>query len=56
MQFKKQLAFVFLVFMISVGVAWAGERRYQLVAGRDSKLCASVLDAFRGDADDRGRL
>jgi hypothetical protein len=56
MQFKKRFVFVFLVFMISVGVAWAGERGYQLVAGRDSKLCARMLDAFREDVDDRGRL
>lgn len=56
MQFKKQLIFVFLVFMIGTGIAWAGERGYQLVAGRDSKLCAKVLEAFREDVDDRGRL
>jgi hypothetical protein len=56
MQFKKRLVFVFLVFMISVGVAWAGERGYQLVAGKDSKLCAKMLEAFREDVDDRGRL
>ncbi len=56
MQFIKWLVFGFLVFMISVGVAWAGERGYQLVAGRDSKLCARVLDAFREDVDDRWRL
>ena len=56
MQFKKRFVFVFVVFMISIGVAWAGERGYQLVAGRDSKLCASVLDAFREDVDDRWRL
>ena len=56
MQFKKRLVFVFLVFMISVGVAWAGERGYQFVVGRDSKLCARVLEAFREDVDDRGRL
>lgn len=42
--------------MIGTGVAWAGERGYQLVAGRDSKLCAKVLEAFREDVDDRGRL
>jgi len=56
MQFMKRLVFGFLVIMISVGVAWAGERGYQLVAGRDSKLCARVLEAFREDVDDRGRL
>jgi hypothetical protein len=42
--------------MISAGVAWAGERGYQLVAGMDSKLCAKVLEAFREDVDDRWRL
>jgi hypothetical protein len=46
----------FLVLLVSVGVAWAGERGYQLIAGRDSKLCAKVLEAFREDVDDRGRL
>ena len=56
MQFMKRLMFGLLLFMMSVGVAWAGERGYQLVVGRDSKLCARVLDAFREDADDRGRL
>jgi hypothetical protein len=56
MPFIKRLVFGFLVFMISAGVAWAGERGYQLVAGRDSKLCAKVLEAFREDVDDRGRL
>lgn len=56
MQFKKRLIFVFLVFMIGTGVAWAGEQGYQLVAGRDSKLCARMLEAFREDVDDRGRL
>ncbi|HEU0069251.1 MAG TPA: hypothetical protein VFQ26_08345 [Nitrospiraceae bacterium] len=56
MQFKKQLIFVFLVFMIGTGIAWAGERGYQLVVGRDSKLCARVLEVFREDTDDRGRL
>jgi len=56
MQFKKQLIFVFLVFMIGTGIAWAGERGYQLVVGRDSKLCAKVLEAFREDVDDRWRL
>jgi len=52
----KRLVFGFLVFMISVGVAWAGERGYQLVAGRDGKLCARMFEAFREDVDDRGRL
>ena len=56
MQCKKRLVFIFLVFMISVGVAWAGERGYQLVASKDSKLCARMLEAFREDVDDRGRL
>ena len=56
MQLMKRFVFGVLVFMISVGVAWAGERGYQLVAGRDSKLCARVLEAFREDVDDRGRL
>lgn len=56
MQFMKRLVFGFLVFMIGVGVAWAGERGYQLVTSRDSKLCAKILEAFREDVDDRGRL
>jgi hypothetical protein len=56
MQFMKRLVFAFLVFMISVGVAWAGERGYQLVVGRDSKLCTRVLEAFREDLDHRWRL
>ena len=56
MQCRKRLVFIFLVFMISVGVAWAGERGYQLVASKDSKLCAGMLEAFRDDVDDRGRL
>ncbi len=56
MQFMKRLVVGFLVFMISVGVAWAGERGYQFVVGGDSKLCARVLEAFREDVDDRGRL
>jgi hypothetical protein len=55
-QFMNRLVFGFLVLMIGVGVAWAGERGYQLVAGRDSKLCARVLEAFREDVDDRRRL
>ena len=56
MQFMKRLVFGFLLFMTSVGIAWAGERGYQLVAGRESKFCAKVLEAFRDDLDDRGRL
>ena len=56
MQFMKRFVFGFLVLMVSAGVAWAGERGYQLVVGKDSKLCASVLDAFRQDVDDRGQL
>lgn len=52
----KRLVFGLLVSMMSVGVAWAGERGYQLVADRDSKLCAKVLEAFREDVDDRSRL
>ena len=55
MQFTKRLVFGLLLFMMSVGIAWAGERGYQLVAGRESKLCARVLDAFREDLDDRAR-
>jgi hypothetical protein len=56
-QFMKRLVFVFLVvIMISVGAAWAAERGYQLVVSKDGKLCARVLEAFREDADDRGRL
>ena len=45
-----------LVFMLSAGVAWAGERGYQLVVGRDSKVCARVQEAFREDVDDRWQL
>ena len=56
MQFIQQLVFGLLTFMMSVGAVWAGERGYQLVVGRDSKLCARVLEAFREDVDDRGRL
>ena len=56
MQFIQQLVLGLLTFMMSVGVVWAGERGYQLVVGRDSKLCARVLEAFREDVDDRGRL
>jgi len=56
MPFMKRLVLGFLVFMIGALMAWAGERGYQLVAGRDSSLCARVLAAFREDVDDRGRL
>ena len=56
MQFMKRLVFGFFVFMLSAGMAWAAERGYQLVAGLDSKLCARMLEAFREDVDDRGRL
>ena len=56
MQFMKRFVFGLLLFMMSVGVVWAGERGYQLVVGRDSTLCARVLEAFREDVDDRGRL
>ena len=56
MQFMNRLVDGFLVLIISVGVAWAGERGYQLIAARDSKLCARVLEAFREDVDDRWRL
>ena len=52
----KWLIFGCFAFMINVGMAWAGERGYQLVVGRDSKLCARMLEAFREDMDDRGRL
>ena len=56
MRLMKRFVFGFLVCMISACVAWAGERGYQLVAGRDSNLCAKVLEAFREDVDDRWRL
>ena len=56
MQFIQQLVLGLLTFMMSVGVVWAGERGYQLVVGRDSKLCARMLEAFREDVDHRGRL
>ena len=52
----KRVVFGVLVCMISAGVAWAGERGYQLVSGRDGTLCAKMLEAFRVDTDDRGRL
>ena len=56
MQFIQRLVFGLLTFMMSVGVVWAGERGYQLIVGRDNKLCARMLEAFREDVDDRGRL
>jgi hypothetical protein len=56
MPFIKLVVFGFLVFMVGAGAAWPGERGYQLVAGRDSKFCAKVLEAFREDVNDRGRL
>ena len=56
MQFIQQLVFGLLAFMMSGGVVWAGERGYQLVVGRDSKLCARVMEAFLEDIDDRWRL
>jgi hypothetical protein len=56
MRFMQRFVLSLFVFMSSVGVAWAGERGYQLVAGRDSKLCERILDAFRTDGDDRGWL
>lgn len=56
MSFMKRLVFSVFLFMMSVGVVWAGERGYQLIAGRDSNLCAKILEVFREDVDDRGRL
>ena len=56
MPLMKRFVFGFLVLVISVGVAWAGERGYQLVAGREGNFCARVMEAFREDVDDRGRL
>ena len=56
MRFMKQVVFGILACMTSAGVVWAGDRGYQLVAGRDSTFCARVLEAFREDVDDRGRL
>lgn len=56
MHFIQRLVLGFLTFMMSVGVVWAGERGYQLVVGRDNKLCAKMLEAFREDVDDQGRL
>ena len=46
----------FLVLLTIAGVVWAGDRGYQLVAVKDGKFCARVLEAFREDVDDRGRL
>jgi hypothetical protein len=54
MIFIQRFVLGLFVFMASVGMAWASERGYQLVAGRDSKLCERMLEAFREDADDRG--
>lgn len=56
MPFIQQFVFGLLAFIASIGVAWAGERGYQLVAGRDSKLCERILEVFREDVDDRGWL
>ena len=56
MPYMNRFVLSFLAFAMSVGVAWAGERVYQLVASRDSTLCAKVLEVFREDMDDRGRL
>jgi hypothetical protein len=56
MHLIRRLVSGFLVLLIGAGVVWAGERGYQLVAGRDSELCAKVLEGFREDVDDRGRL
>jgi hypothetical protein len=56
MPLMKRFVFGFLVLAMTAAVAWAGERGYQLVAGKESNLCANVLDAFREDVDDRGRL
>ncbi len=55
MVFIQRFVLSLFVFMASVGVAWADERGYQLVAGRDGKLCEKILEAFRADVDDRGR-
>jgi len=56
MPLMKRFVFGFLVLVMTAAVAWAGERGHQLVAGKESNLCANVLDAFREDVDDRGRL
>lgn len=55
MQFNQQLLFGFLVFISSLGVAWAAEYEYQLVAGKDNTLCAKVLESFREDLGERQR-
>ncbi len=46
MQFMKRLVFGFLVFMISAGVAWAGERGYQLVAGGTASSAQECCKRF----------
>jgi hypothetical protein len=56
MHFMKRFLFGLLIFVIGAGVAWAGERGYQLAAGKENTLCAKVLEAFREDVDDRWRL
>lgn len=56
MRFIQRFVLSLFVFMASVGVTWAGEPGFQLVAGRDSNLCARMLGLFREDVDDRGRL
>jgi hypothetical protein len=56
MRFIQRFVLSLFVVMASVGVAWAGEPGFQLVAGRDSKFCARMLGLFREDVDDRGRL
>jgi len=56
MRFIKRVVLGILACMTVVGMVWASDRGYQLVAGRDSKLCSRVLEAFRADVDDRGRL
>lgn len=55
MQFINRFVFCFLVFMMSAAVAWADDRGYQLVVGKDHKFCTRVLGAFREDVDDRWR-
>lgn len=55
MQFINRFVLGFLAFMMSAGVAWAGERGYQLVVGKDHTFCTRVLEAFREDVDDRWR-
>ena len=49
MQSMNRFVLGILAFMMSAGVAWAGERGYQLVVGKDHKFCTRVLEAFRGD-------